>query len=431
MSIPIPNSLRPGYVAENNTIQLALVGCGGRGTGAVVNALSTQSGPIKLTAMAELFENRLTSSYAMLKNKFPNQVDVPRERQFVGFDAYKRALDCLSQDDVAIFATPAGFRWVHFAYAIRKGIHVFMEKPLSVDGPTSCRMLTLARESETKGLKVAVGLMCRHNPAMEELHERIQSGQIGEIIALRSYRLHGPEKTSEPKPSGIGELLYQVKQFHSFLWASGGLFNDFYIYNLDDCCWMKGAWPESAIGLGGRHYQDGFVDQNFDHYSVEYRFKNGSTLFFHGRFINRCHEEHASYAHGTKGMAIISSGGHNPAKCRLYKGHNPINDHLLWRCSPIQSNPYQRQWERLINSIREDQKMNEAGRGAEASLVATMGRMAAHTGQQITRDDILQCDHEFAPQIAKLTMESEAPLKPGQGGRYPVPQPGRYGKREY
>jgi len=180
------------HAAENNTIQVALVGCGGRGTGAAANALSTKSGPIKLVAMGDVFENRLASSRRELQRRFADQVDVPQERQFVGLDAYKKALDCLKPGDIAIFATPPGFRWVHFTRAIDKGLNVFMEKPVTVDGPTTRRMIQLASQAEAKNLKVGVGLMVRHCRGRQQLKQRLESGEIGEIIAMRAYRMAGP-----------------------------------------------------------------------------------------------------------------------------------------------------------------------------------------------------------------------------------------------
>src|SRR5262249_34995027 len=149
------------HAAENNTIRVALVGCGGRGTGAAENALSTRSGPIELVAMADVFQERLISSHKQLSKSFPKQVDVPQDRQFVGFDAYKRAMDCLKAGDVVILTTPPAFRWPHFAYAIEKGINTFMEKPTTVDGPSTKKMLKLSEEADKKNLKVGVGLMCR------------------------------------------------------------------------------------------------------------------------------------------------------------------------------------------------------------------------------------------------------------------------------
>lgn len=419
------------HAAENNTIQVALIGCGGRGTGAAVNALSVRSGPIKLVAMADVFENRLKSNYEKLKSRFPDLVDVPEERKFVGFDGYKNAMDCLKAGDVAILATPPAFRWVHLSLAIEKGIHVFMEKPVTVDGPTTRRMLTLADESEKKNLKVGVGLMVRHCRGRQELLERIRSGEIGELIALRAYRMGGPGGMTGPKPEDMTELLYQVQRFHSFLWASGGVFSDYYIHQIDECSWMKGAWPIQAHAVGGRHYRGENVDQNFDTYALEYAYPDGTRLFYHGRQMRGCRNEFASYALGATGTAVISTSGHAPGRVRTYKGHNMNEDALIWAFPQPEESPYQLEWDDLIDAIRQDKPFNETKRGAEASLVASMGRMAAHTGQMVTLDDMLNCAHEFAPDVDKLTMESAAPLQVGPDGRYPVPQPGIVTDREY
>src|SRR5438309_794087 len=180
------------HAAENNTIQVALIGCGGRGGGAADNALSVKNGPTKLVAMADVFDLRLKSSYDALKRQHPTLVDVPEDRKFIGFDAYKKAMDCLKPGDVAIFATPPGFRWVHFTYAIEKGLNVFMEKPVTVDGPATRKMFKLAEESEKKNMKVGVGLMCRHCAVRGELFQRIRDGQMGELLMLRAYRMAGP-----------------------------------------------------------------------------------------------------------------------------------------------------------------------------------------------------------------------------------------------
>ena len=428
------------HAAENNTIQVALVGCGGRGTGAAANALSVKNGPIKLVALADVFEGRLKGSYAGLKKEFADQVDVPEDRKFVGFDAYKKAMDCLKPGDVAIFATPPGFRWVHFTYAIQKGLNVFMEKPVTVDGPTTRKMLKLAEEAAKKNLKVGVGLMSRHSRALEELAKRIQGGEIGDVVLLRGYRVHGPIGffSSLPKPPDTSELLYQVQRFHSFLWASGGCFSDFYIHIIDHCGWMKGGWPVKAQALGGRHYRhspkgEAYVDQNLDVYSVEYAFDDGTTFIMDGRCMNGCADRYMSYAQGTKGMAIVSASGDCGTPSAIYKGHAPKRSNLLWQ-SKVKSgeeNPYQNEWNDLVDAIRSDKPYNEADRGAEASLVTSMGRMAAHTGQEITFEQILNGPHEFAPEVDKLSMDAPAPLRAGPDGKYPVPQPGITKQREY
>lgn len=428
------------HAAENNTIQVALIGCGGRGTGAAENALSVKNGPIKLVALADVFEDRVKGAHGHFKKNFANKVDLPDDRVFVGFDAYKKAMDCLKPGDVAIFATPPAFRWVHYTYAIQKGLHAFLEKPVTVDGPTTRRMIQLAAEGDKKNLKAGVGLMSRHSRALEQLVERFRSGAIGDLVLLRGFRVHGPIGyfSSLPKPADANELLYQVRRFHSFLWASGGCYSDFYIHIIDHCAWMKGEWPVKAEGLGGRHYRRGpegvdYVDQNLDVYSVEYSFADGTTFIMDGRCMNGCSDRYFSYAQGTKGMAIISANGDCGMPSAIYKGRARKRSDLVWQ-SKVQDgegNPYQNEWNDLIDAIRNDKAYNEVKRGAEGSLVTSMGRMAAHTGQTITFEQILNGPHEFAPGLDKLTMDSPAPLQARPDGKYLVPQPGLIKDREY
>ncbi|MBI3863942.1 MAG: Gfo/Idh/MocA family oxidoreductase [Planctomycetia bacterium] len=436
----LTNALLPGlYAGESNTIQFALVGCGGRGTGAAANALYTKSGPTKLVAMADVFPKKLADSFSTLKTQdggaLTAQLDVPEDRKFVGFDGYKKAMDCLKPGDVVLLTTPPAFRWVQFSYAISKGLNVFMEKPTTVDGPSTRKMLDLAAESVKRGLKVGVGLMCRHCKARAELYDRIKMGEIGDIVLMRAYRLArgqtAKEFTKKKPPDMPSELLYQIQMFHSFLWASGGAYSDFLIHNIDECCWMKDAWPVEAKGFGGRHFRGDNVDQNFDTYAIEYTFADGSKFQLDGRGVDGAYSEFASYAHGSKNSAVISKSGHSPANCAIYKGQKVLSKRdMIWEFGQKEPNPYQLEWDALIEAIRQDKPHNEAERGAKASLVTAMGRMAAHTAQVVTYDDILNCDHEFAPDVDKLTLDGPAPLIADSEGKYPVPVPGLK-KREY
>jgi len=429
------------YAAGNDTIQIAFVGCGGRGSGAAANALSVEGrGPMKLVAMADVFENRLDRSYRNLKRGFGDKVDVPKERQFVGFDAYKKAMDCLRPGDIVILTTPPAFRWVHYPYAIKKGLNVFMEKPVTVDGPTSRRMLEFNEEAKAKNLKVGVGLNSRHARHLQELAKRVHDGEIGEIILERGYRMHGPAGSfrSPRKPEGMSELLYQIQRFHSFIWASGGNFNDFYIHIVDHLSWMKNAWPVKAQALGGRHYKTGsdgveYVDQNFDTYSVEYTFPDGAKIFFDGRCMDGCYNNFSSYIHGTKGSAIASKNGDCGAPSAIFKGQTPDRSQMVWqsRTPRDERDWYQNEWNDLIDAIRKDQPYNEVDRGVNVSLISSMGRMAAHTGQETTYDQMLNCPHEMAPGLDKITYDSPAPLIADANGRYPIPQPGIVTDREY
>jgi hypothetical protein len=395
---------------------------------------------MRLVAMADVFEDRLTSSHESLSEMLADQSEVAPERRFVGFDGYRHAMDCLRPGDVVILATPPAFRWVHFTYAIEKGLNVFMEKPVSVDGPTTRRMLELAERAREKNLKVGVGLMSRHSRALQELERRVRDGELGEIITQHGYRMQGAIAAfrSPPRPADVSELDYQIRRFHSFLWASGGAYNDFFIHIIDQLCWMKGAWPVKAQALGGRHYRTGrdgvtYVDQNLDTYAVEYTYPDGAKLMFDGRCMDGCLERFSSFMLGTKGSAVVSSNGDCGLPSRIYSGRDFSRENLVWtsEVARAERNPYQNEWNDLVDAIRDDRPYNEARRGIEASLVCNMGRMAAHTGREVTFEEMLACEHEFAPGVAALTKDAAAPLVADADGRYPVPQPGVKTDREY
>lgn len=421
------------HAAVDDTVKVALIGCGGRGSGAASNALSVGNAPMRMVAMADVQESRLNSSHDALSKKHPDKMSVSEDAKFIGFDAYKKAVDVLKPGDVAVFATPPAFRWVHFKYAIERGVNIFMEKPLAVDGPSAKRMLELNEEAKKKGLKVAVGLMCRHCQVRKDLFNRIQDGAIGDIVLARAYRMQAPVAScfSKRRPEDTPELIWQIQRFHSFLWASGGAFSDFFIHNIDEACWMKNDWPVEAQASGGRTDRGDYVDQNFDHYSVEYTWKDGSKFFFEGRNITGCRNEFSTHVHGTKGMAIVSTAGHLPARSAIFKGQARDSEATVWRAPQPEPNPYQLEWDDFMNAIRNNEPYNEMERGVKASLVTSMGRMAAHTGQIITYDQMLNCPFEFAPGVDKLTLDGPAPIHEDANGRYPVPLPGVNRDREY
>ncbi len=440
------------YAAENNTIQVALIGCGARGTGAAANALMVKQGPLKLVAAADVFPERVENSLKYLSNRIAaswdradseslaDRIDVSPERRFVGFDAYQKAMDCLRPGDIAIFATPPVFRWVHFDYAIKKGLNVFMEKPLTADGPTSRRMLKQADESVAKNLKVGVGLMSRHSRALQQLHQRIAEGEIGDIVLMRAYRLIGPLVTafSERWPGTPSELLWQIQRFHSFIWASGGCYNDFYMHVVDHCCWMKNALPVKAQAVGGRHFRNSpegkpYVDQNLDSYSAEYTFADGTKLMLFGRCMIGCQQNHSSAAHGTKGSAVVSKWGDCGPPSRTFRDQTMKRSAMIWesKVPPGELSPYDNEWNDLVDAIRNDKPYNEVRYGVEASVVSNMGRMAAHTGREITYDEALNGEIEYVPGADKFTIDSPAPVRADADGKYPVPQPGIVTDREY
>ncbi len=408
------------HAAENNTIQVALVGCGGRGTGAAANALST-AGPTKLVAMADVFDFRLEGSLKNLAKQFPDKVDVPQERQFLGMDAFKKAIDALDENGVVLLATPAGFRPIHLEYAVDKGRNVFMEKSFAVDGPGIRRVIAAGKSADEKNLKVACGLMWRHDKAREEVIARLHDGAIGDIHTLRTYRMHGPVGYKPRKPD-MNELAHQIQNYSCFTWLNASFFVDWLIHNIDVCCWAKDALPVSAQGQGGRQTRTQ-PDQMYDHYTVEYFFADGSRMLAQGRHMDGCYGIFSDFAHGSKGSAVIMERLGRPAP-RIYKNQNQIPENETWRFSGTAPNPYQTEHDLLFDAIRQDKPYNETQRAADATTASILGRVAAFSGKMVTWQQIVDSDLELAPGLDDCTMQSEAPVQPNAEGRYPVAVPG-------
>ena len=409
----------PGYAAEDNTIKIALVGCGGRGSGAALQALSTK-GPTKLWAMADFFEHRLQSSLGSLRQQKEKQIDVPQERQFIGLDGYKKAIDSLDKGDVVLLTTPPAFRPIHLEYAVQKGINVFMEKSFGVDAPGVRRVLKAGEEATRKNLKIAGGLMSRHNQPLEEAVKLIHDGMIGDILTLWAYRMHGPVGLGGRQP-GTKELAFQIANYSCFTWLNGSFLLDWLIHNIDVCCWIKQSWPVSVQGMGGRQVRkEG--DQLFDHYMAEYTFEDGTRLVAQGRHMNKCYDFFGSKVQGTKGCAIL---GENIPVPRIFKGQKPTAENLLWQSKGPHGDAYQIEHDLFFDAIRNDKPYNEAERCAKTCLTAIMGRMAVESGQEMKWEQALNSDLVLAPGLENLTMDSPAPVMPDATGHYPIAMPGQ------
>lgn len=421
------------HAAEDNTIRLALIGCGGRGSGAVANALTVPNGNAKLVAMADVFPERLAASQKNLAREFGEAIDVPADRQFLGFDAYRKAIDCLRPGDVALLATHSGFRPGHLEYAVEKGVNVFMEKSFAPDPVGIRRIIKAGEAAEKKNLKIAAGLMCRHSPARQALIKRIRDGELGDVLMIRAYRMDSGGGLPAYKP-GDNELMWQIRRAPWFLWGSSGRFIGLMVHQIDECCWLKDSWPVSAHGVGGRIANSPDSSENFDSYSIEYTFADGSKAMVVGRYIPNCHNEFATFVHGTKRAAQFSGNIHAPV-VQTYKNQVVAPDNIEWNYgykeSPSWStrfrgaeSPWQEEWNVLLAAIREDRPHNEARRAAYSDLASIMGRAAVHTGKIITWDEALASNFEFCPNIDSLTEESEPPVRADAEGRYAPPVPG-------
>jgi predicted dehydrogenase len=281
------------------------------------------------------------------------------------------------------------------------------------------RVLRAGEEASKKNLKIAGGLMSRHYEPLQQAVQKVHDGAIGEPITCWSYREHGPVPFI-PRSTGINELGHQIRNYSCFTWLNGSFILDWLIHNLDVCCWVKSAWPESAQGQGGRQVRT-IPDQLFDHYAVEYTFADGTRLCAQGRHMADCWHFWGNVIQGTRGSAVLGEGISVP---KLYRGYKQSQENLVWRYSGPSCNAYQTEHDRLFQAIREDKPYNETERCAKATLVGILGRLAAHSGQLVTWDDALASEAELAPGLEQLTWESDAPVLPDAEGRYTVAMPG-------
>ena len=436
------------HAGEDNTIRLALIGCGGRGCGAAANAFDSPNGPVKMIAMADLFENRLTAGHKALSERYAAQMDVPEDRRFVGFDAYRKAIDCLRPGDVAMLTGYAGFRPMQLEYAVEKGINVFMEKSFAVDPPAVRRVIQAGETAEKKNLKIAAGLQCRHSPNRKELIHRIRDGELGDIQLIRAYRMGGSGPLFR-KPTTEKELLRQISNFTKFLWVSGGLFAEMDIHQIEEICWIKDAYPVSAHGIGGRAADNKDCSQNLDSFSIEWTFADGTKAYDVVRYIPKCYEEFATFIHGTKRAAQFSGNVH-AGTCHIYKDQRctPVkvnatydrtsfqykytqeggkgSENIIWQAPPERTTPWHEEWNELLKAIRNNLPHNEAKRAALTNLTDIMGRAAVHTGRIITWEEAMASNFQFCPDIEKMNENSLPPIQPDADGRYPVPVPGKW-----
>lgn len=423
-SVAVAAAIPPVHLAMDDTIRLGLIGCGGRGGGAVANALSVQGGPVELYAMGDLFEDKLNRSYRALSGRFKAKIAVSDDRKFLGFDAYKKVIDCLRPGDVVLCTTHAYCRPTHVEYAVKKGINVFMEKSFASDPAGLHRMLRNGELAEEKGVKIAAGLMCRHSPARQALMARVDAGELGDIHLIRAYRLSGGQPLGT-RSSSLSELAWQIRKPGDFTWVGSGRFIEWLIHQIDECCWLKHAWPVEARGLGGRVPHSVDRSQNLDVYGIEYTFADGAKAMVDCRFITKCHNEFTTFAHGTKRAAQFSGQTH-AGTVRLYKDQRITKDNLEWSAPKEPRSPWQVEWDVFLDNIRNGRPHNETQRAVYSDFAALMGRAAAHTGRIVTWDQMMNSRFQFCDDVDGMTFDSPAPVQPDEKGFYPVPIPGQW-----
>lgn len=412
------------HAGGDDTIRLALIGCGGRGCGAVADAFNSPKGPVKLVAMADFFANRLAGAHRTLSEQYGSRVDVPPDRRFAGFDAWRQAIDILRPGDVAMLAGYAGFRPGQLEYAVNKGVNVFMEKSFAADPPGVRRVIQAAEAAERKNLKIAAGLQCRHSRNRQELIRRIRDGQLGDIQLIRAYRMQ-PCGPLGRRPETVKDLHWQIRNFTHFLWVSGGLFAEMNIHQIDEICWIKGDWPASAHAISGRAANSTDCGQNLDSFTIEWTFPDGTKALDVVRWLPNCHTEFATYIHGTKCAAQFSGDTHE-GTVHTYNDQRCERSNIAWRAPRETITPWQAEWDVLLDAIRNDRPHNEAKRAALSNLADIMGRAAAHSGAVVTWDEAMASNFRFCPNIDQLTDDSDPPIHADAEGRYPVPVPGQW-----
>jgi predicted dehydrogenase len=415
------------FAAESQTIRLALIGCGGRGSGAVSDALSVpkEFGPVELYAMADVQEQRLQSAYEALVKKHGQGINVTRDRQFVGFKAYQAAIDLLRPGDVALCTTRSYIRPIHVEYAIRKGINVFMEKPFASDPGGLHRILRANAEATRRNVKVMSGLQCRHSPARQALIDRLREGKLGDIVLLRANRLGGAHVLSN-QGAQANQLMSQL-QFGkvALLWVGSGHMVDNLIHQIDECCWIKDAWPVSAVGMGGRVPNDEDLSQNLGAYAMEYTFADGTKAFCGFRRMNGARNEFATFIHGSRCAAQFSGKTH-AATVHQFKDQRIGRDNIDWTPPADVQSPWQYEWNVFIENIRKDRPHNELERAVYSDLATLMGRAATHTGQTVTWEEMMESRFQFCDYLDELGYDSPAPVQANALGQFPQPIPGEW-----
>ncbi len=414
------------HAGEDNTIRLALLGCGGRGSGAVRDALSVpDGGPVKLYAMADILEDKLNAAQKALTKSLGDKIDVSEDRKFIGFDAYRKAIDILRPGDIAMCTTRAYIRPTHVEYAVQKGINVFMEKPFASDPGSLHRLLRAGEEADKKNVKIAAGLQCRHSPARQALIQRMRDGAMGDITLIRANRLGGANWLGSQGDKS-NDLMSQLQfgRIHLY-WLGSGHFVDYLIHQIDECCWIKDAWPVSADGFGGRVPGSTDCGQNIDVYSIEYTFADGTKAFCGFRRIKATRTDFATYVHGTKSAAQFSGNVH-AATVRMYRDQRIADDNIAWTPEADAYSPWQYEWNDFIASIRHDRRHNECQRAVYSDLATLMGRAACHTGQTVTWDQMMKSNFKFCPDVDSLNYDSPVPVKADENGQFPVPIPGQW-----
>lgn len=416
------------FAAADETLKIGLVGCGGRGTKAAKEALSS-AGPVKLVAIGDVFRDQLDKSLERIEKATAKDdqaiVDVPEENKFVGFDAFKKVID--SDIDVLVTATPPGFRPMVFEYAVEKGKHCFLEKPVATDAPGVRKVMEAAKKAQEKNLKVGVGLQRRHRNSYLELLGKVADGEIGDVSHARVYwsnrGVWEPRKSREEVST---EMEYQMRNWYYYTWLCGDHITEQHIHNIDVGNWVMSLTsdgqydhPVRARGIGGREVRDApRYGEIFDHFACQFDYGDDRVVFSECRHIPNCWNSVTEHLYGTKGIMNLSDTGQNSVK-------RPGDEKpTRWRGKI--DDAYQVEHDTLFAAIRSDTPYNEAEYGAKATMSAILGRMATYGGKEVTWEEAYNSDIQLVPNFEQLAWDADPPVLPDPNNdmRYPVAVPG-------
>ncbi|HWB26139.1 MAG TPA: Gfo/Idh/MocA family oxidoreductase [Chitinophagaceae bacterium] len=414
LAAPLLSHATNYFSGSSDVIKIALVGCGGRGTGACTQALSTKQN-VQLVAMADAFRDRLDTSYNNLLDALGDKKDriqVKEENKFVGFDAYKHAI---ALADVVILTTPPGFRPIHFEEAVNQGKQIFMEKPVATDPAGIQRVLAAAQIAKQKKLNVVVGLQRRYQTSYREVMKRVKDGIVGDVISAQAW-WNNDGVWVHPRQAGWTEMEYQMRNWYYFVWLCGDHINEQHIHNIDVINWvMDDNPPVMAQGMGGREVRKGKdYGQIFDHHYVEFHYGNGVIFNSQCRHQKGTMSKVDEYIAGTKGRVYFDA-----ARITDLKG----NTIYQFDKKKMENQPYQAEHDELFDAVAKGEyKFWDAERGAKSTMTALLGRMATYSGQVIEWDKAINSGINIMPQT--YAFDAQPPVLPDADGMYPVAVPG-------
>ncbi|MGO1520087.1 MAG: Gfo/Idh/MocA family protein [Sphingobacterium sp.] len=408
----LSGSVSQVFAAGNDEIKIALIGCGGRGTGATFNALESGQN-VKLVAMADTFKDNLDETYTTIKEKYGDRIDVPESRRYVGFEGYKEAI---KDADVVLLTTPPGFRPIHFAEAVKQGKHVFMEKAVAADIPGIRSVLETSKEAVAKKLNVVVGLQRRYQTNYREAVKRVHEGAIGEVVSGQVYWNSGGVWVRPRKP-GQTEMEYQMRNWYYFNWLCGDHIVEQHVHNIDIANWVKGKYPVSIQGTGSRAHRTGKeYGEIYDNFALELTYDDGAVVYSQCRHFEGISNRVDETFQATKGRMFVSAN----------------NQAILWDAngkeiyrhdSKGNPNPYQQEHTELFEAIAKGEyKFNDAEYGAYSSLTGIIGRIACYTGEVIKWDEAIKSNIDLMPE--RYAWDADPKIMPNQDGTYPVAVPG-------